>query len=450
MLDLVQTGAEGMRLIPPAILPPARDPWPILQAARWFKNPIAAFPKAMYEADAYQSPFPGGPLFVMHPAAVKAVFQSDDAFSHGHLFRRVVRPIWGEGMLTAEAASWRAQRHAAASAFRPPDMAAFAPTFARAAEDALGRWITSPGPIDMAAEMARVTFDIILQTMLSGGDGFEGGRALAQLKAMGAAIERLRPSYFLAPDAFHAGRTEAATPEGQALTADILAMVRRRRGEPARGDLVDLLMQAGFDDALLADNLRGFMAAGHDTTALALTWALYLVARHPPTAIRIRAEADAVIGGGEIGPAEAQRLIFTRQVISEALRLYPPAYLMDRVAQKDGELAGRRVRAGQRIGIPIYAIHRHRKFWTDPDVFDPDRFAPATPQPDRYSYLPFGGGAHICLGAVFAMIEAAVILATVVRAVDLEPLPRHTVRLKCAVVLRPEGGMPLLVRPRRD
>jgi cytochrome P450 len=168
-------------------------------------------------------------------------------------------------------------------------------------------------------------------------------------------------------------------------------------------------------------------------------------AAHPPTAARIRAESDPL---GEIGPEQAQRLTFTRQVISEAMRLYPPAFLLTRVAQKDVELAGHKVKAGMRVSIPAYAIHRHRRLWSDPDVFDPDRFEPGSAPPDRYSYLPFGAGPRICLGASFAMVEAATVLATLVRAAEFELVPGHQVKLMARTALTPDGGMPLLVRPR--
>ena len=447
MDDLLQPSAT--RLVPPAILPPARDlPAPVLGARMW-KNQIAGWPKAVFEDDAWRPRFPGAPLWVMQPAAVKAVLTDEALFPQGHLFRRVFRPAWGRGMLTAEGEDWRVQRHAAAGAFRPAEMAAFAPTFARIADAALSRWTASDGPTDVGAEMSSVTFDIMLETMLSGGEGFRGADPLAQVIDLETGLSRLRLSYFVAQDAFHAGRSEPLSPGGQALAADILAMVRRRRGESERGDLVDLLIKAGFDDELLADNLRGFIVAGHGTTALALTWALYLVAAHPPTAARIRAEADALACvSGEFGPEQVQRLTFTRQVISEALRLYPPAFAITRVAQKDAELAGHRVKAGRRINIPIYAIHRHRRLWSDPDVFDPDRFAPGAAPVDRYSYLPFGAGPRICLGATFAMIEATTILATLVRAADFDLVAGHEVKLDARIALIPEGGMPLLVRPR--
>ena len=442
MDDLPHVSAP--RLVPPAILPDERDPSLPVAAARTWKNQIAGWPKAVFEEDAWRPPIPGAPLFIMHPAAVKTVMTDDVDFPQGHLARRVMRPAWGKGLLTAQHEDWRAQRHAAAGAFRPAEMADFAPTFVRIAEAALSRWTASAGPTDVAAEMSRMTFDIIMETMLSGGDGF--GDALAQVIDLESVFARLRLSYFFAPDAFHAGRKEPLSAGGQALAADILAMVRRRRAAPERDDLVDLLMKAGFDDELLADNLRGFMVAGHGTTAVTLTWALYLLAAHPPTAARIRAEADAL---GDLGPEQAQRLTFTRQAISEAMRLYPPIFVTTRVAQKDTELAGHRIKAGTRINIPIYAIHRHRRLWTDPDAFDPDRFAPGAPLPDRYSYLPFGAGPRICIGATFAMVEATTILATLVRAAEFELVPGHEVKLMARVALTPEGAMPLRVRARK-
>lgn len=441
MDDLSQVSAP--RLVPPAILPGDRDPPVLVSVLRNLKNQIAGLPKAAFEEDAWRPPIPGAPLFVMHPAAVKTVLTDDDNFPQGHLAQRIMRPAWGKGLLIAQKEDWRAQRHAAAGAFRPADMAGFAPTFARFAEAALDRWLASPGPTDVGAEMSRVTFDIIMETMLSGGDGF--GEALAQLGDLGAGLTRVRLSYLFAPDAFHAGRSEPMSAKGRALAADILAMVQRRRGEPERGDLVDLLMKAGFDDELLADNLRGFMLAGHGSTAIALTWALYLIAAHPPTAARIRAEADAL---GEIGPEQVQRLTLTRQVVNEAMRLYPPLFITTRVAQKDVALAGHRVKAGGRIVVPIYVIHRHRRLWRDPDVFDPDRFAPGAAPPDRYSFLPFGAGPRICLGATFAMVEATTILATLVRAADFELVPGHELKLFARVALAPDGGMPLLVHRR--
>ena len=441
--------------IPKAFIAPPVDPPPWRLAARTLANQIEGWPRAMFETDSYRPPFPGTPLFIMQPEAIRTVLlDSAEDFPQGDLFKRMMRPAWGNGLLTVDERNWRLQRRAAAPAFRPAEIVGLAPLISRIAETAVGRW-TEAGPsgrVDMASEMAKLTFDIILDTMLSGGEDFDRTAMQARMQAFFADIGKMRVSYFLAPDAYHASRPEARSAHRQPLVDDIRCMIARRRGAARRSDLVDLLLQArdpetglGFDDGLLADNLLGFILAGHETTALALTWALYLVAAHPRTAARIRDEVAQVAGTDSIGATHVDRLVFTRQVLSETLRLYPPAFLITRVSRKTTELAGVSVKAGSRINIPVYALHRHRSYWTNPDAFDPDRFAPLAEPPDRYVYLPFGGGPRICLGAAFAMMEAVTVLASFVRAVDFIIPAGHQVCPVAKLALRPANGLPMSI-----
>jgi cytochrome P450 len=233
-------------------------------------------------------------------------------------------------------------------------------------------------------------------------------------------------------------------------------MVERRRREPSRGDLVDLLMQAQdpesgrrMDDVLLRDNLLTFIAAGHETTALALTWSLYLLGRDPATAERVRAEIAAVAGDDSLTDEHVARLTFTRQVVQEAMRLYPSLPLMSRMCAEDTHAGGHPVKKGAFIFVPIYAIHRHRRLWRDPDAFDPDRFGPEeSAGRHRFAYLPFGGGPRVCIGQTFALTEAVAILATLVRGATLEPDPGHRIRPVMRVSMRPQGGMPMTLRLR--
>jgi cytochrome P450 len=219
---------------------------------------------------------------------------------------------------------------------------------------------------------------------------------------------------------------------------------------------VDLLMAAQdpksgrrMDDALLRDNLLTFNGAGHETTALALTWSLYLIGSHAPTAERLRAEIAEVAGEAEITAEHVERLVFTRAVVQEAMRLYPPVPMITRMCERRTEAGGRTIEAGTFLFIPIYALHRHRRYWRDPDAFDPERFlngeAAALP---RFAYLPFGGGPRVCIGQGFALTEAAAILATLLRRVALEPDPGHRIRPRVRVTLRPHGGMPMTLRLR--
>lgn len=437
---------------------PAPEPAPagtslLTLAWRLRRNQIEAFPRALFEEEVWR-PFRRGALFAMSPEAVRTVLRDEaDHFSSGALFRRMVRPVWGRGLLTAQGRNWAAQRRAAASAFRPNSMAALAPFFSSAAERAIERWTTKPNrSIDAREEMARITFDVILDAMLSGATDFDRATLSATLGRLFARVNRVPITGLLFPDRYHESRPSAHPLEREKLIASMRSMIATRRRVQPVGDLLDLLMQARdpengqpFDDDLLADNLLGFIMAGHDTTTLALTWALFLVTSHAPTMTTLRAEVATVAGSAPIRAEHVSQLVFARQVISEALRLYPPAFLLTRVAGRDTHVAGERVRAGERVNIPIYAIHRRASSFADPFAFDPDRFHPSHPQPGRDSYLPFGTGARVCLGASFAMAEAVTVLATIVRAVELELCAQDNVWPLAQVSLRPRGSLTMHV-----
>jgi cytochrome P450 len=186
---------------------------------------------------------------------------------------------------------------------------------------------------------------------------------------------------------------------------------------------------------------------------VALTWTLWLLAKDQASQQRLFEEVAAVTGNGKnaptIGPAEIEKLSFCRQVLQEAMRLFPPAPAMSRLAKTTTTIGDMEIGPGARVHIPIYALHRNTRLWPNPNAFDPDRFAPELAKTySRYAFMPFGGGGRICIGAGFAMIEATAILATLVRALRFHPLPGHKPKPVARVTLRPQGGMPLLVTAR--
>ncbi len=200
-------------------------------------------------------------------------------------------------------------------------------------------------------------------------------------------------------------------------------------------------------------NLITFITAGHETTSVALTWTLWLMAKDQDTQQRVADEVAAVAGTGKnaqsIGPQQIDNLSVCRQVIQEAIRLFPPAPVLSRFAKTALTLGSIDIAAGARVHIPIYALHRNTRQWANPNAFDPDRFTPELAKTySRYAFLPFGGGLRICIGASFAMIEATAILATLIRAFRFQPVPGHKPQPVARVTLRPKGGMPLLVAPR--
>jgi cytochrome P450 len=420
------------------------------------RNSIEAWPRAVYEERFYKPPMPGLPLLVMDPALIRTVFvDQSDCFTQGDLFRRMLGPIWGRGLATAEGPDWRWQRRAAAPAFRPAALNGLTPRMRGAAEAALVRWGESgEGAVhDIVEDTAQITFDIILDAMLSGGEDLDRSTARARIETFVDQLRPVRLSYYFAPDRFHRDRQTKETAEARSLRADVQRMIERRRHAPPRGDLIDLLMNAAdpetgraMDDETLGDNLLGFIVAGHGTSAVTLAWALYLVSQHPPTADRIRAEVAEVTGGRPVERDHLERLRFTRQVVQEAMRLYPPAHTLIRVCTKKTQVGEFTLRPGNRIVIPVYALHRHRLWWRDPDIFNPDRFAPSEPQPDRHLYMPFGAGPRICIGAAFAMTELVVLLATLIRDASFSLMADHPVWPLAGLALTPRDGLPMHVR----
>jgi len=248
-----------------------------------------------------------------------------------------------------------------------------------------------------------------------------------------------------------------------ALRGAVQAMLREKGSGPfsekkgpdpfSHDDLMQRLMAARdpdtgrtMDERQLVDNLLTFYLAGHETTARALAWTLYLLARAPEWAARLEAEVATVTRGAPVAAEHVEQLVHVGQVLKEAMRLYPPVPMMGRQAVAPTRLGTHELPRGATVMMPIYAIHRHTKRWRDPDAFDPARFAPERETVlERYQYLPFGAGPRICIGMAFAMLEATAILATLVRHARFAPLEGREPYPVARVTLVPRGGMPLRV-----
>jgi len=329
-----------------------------------------------------------------------------------------------------------------------------APVMTDAAERSAER-IAGAGPraIDMAADMVRTTFDVIADVTFSGDGRFDLDAVHRGIDAYIAEAGRLSlfdilglPDWVPRPARVMSGGAMAEMKRA----ADAAVEARRARGPRKVPDLLDLLLDGEDPDTKrrmsteeLRDNLLTFIVAGHETTALALGWSLYLCAYDQDVQDRARAEAQAVLEGRAATGADVARLPFIRQIIDEALRLYPPAGLISRTAQAPDTLCGREIRPGDTVMIPIYALHRNHLLWEAPDAFDPDRFADRKNTP-RYGYLPFGDGPRICIGASFALQEAVIVLATLLSRFRFTPVPGRDPKPVMILTLRPEGGVWLM------
>lgn len=454
--------APRTRLYPPTVVPP---PVPLSFGkflVQFVRNPLLTIARPVYHDDMFVRDT-GRRLvvYVTDPKLVEEVLlKGAENFHKTPIEKRIFKNTLGDGILTSQGASWRWQRRTAAPLFRVSDLNALVPQMTAEAEAQAARWRAGrPGKIQsIDLDMTETTFRVISTTMFGGkadGDAREvlhaSDRALASVSwDIAAAILDL-PEWVWYP-----GRNTRRG-AGRKLRDLTERMLQRRRETGLDGtDLMSRLANATdpetgkpMSESQLVDNLLTFLGAGHETTAKALTWSLYLLARAPEWQDRIVEEINRVCGDAPIGAEHVDDLEVTRAVFKEAMRLYPPAPIMNRILSEDMTLGGKHFKAGTFIVIPIYAIHRHHKLWTDPDLFDPTRFFKENEAKQaRTQFMPFGFGPRTCIGMSFAMMEGVALLGTFVRRArfgwDGEHLPEPLSR----ITLRPAGGMPLHVYPR--
>jgi cytochrome P450 len=448
--------------IGPAKVRPAPDRiGPIALFRTIVRNPIETLPRGVYEERSVRTrAFGRDVTFLVAPDLIRRMLVDEaERFTKAETMRRTLGPVLGDAILTADGERWRWQRRTAAPPFRHDRIPGFVPAMIAAAEATRERWLSQPPgrEVEVAHEMMRTTFDIIVETMLSGRGGIDVAgieRAVTDYLDQSGWIAAMTllglPRWVPYPGVGRARRARDRLHREVART-----IAARRAADVPYQDLLALLMEArdpetgrAMDDRDIADNLLTFILAGHETTALALTWAFYLLALHPPVEAAVRREIAEVTEGRALAPEHIERLGLTRRVIQEAMRLYPPAPIIVRTAAEDVALGEVVIARGSNVYVPIYALHRHKALWDDPDRFDPDRFLPdAAKARDRYAYLPFGAGPRICIGMSFALVEATTVLAAILRDVGLTLRPGHVPELRSRVTLRPADGMPMTVWP---
>ena len=421
------------------------------------RNPMDAWPAAVYTDPITVTRMLGRKtVFVSDPDLVQQVLVDDsDSFVKADSMRRSLEPALGQGILTAEGARWRMQRRVAAPVFRPAHVNSFIPAMITAARDTRDRWAALPdgAPLEVSREMMRVTFDIILETMLSGAGGTDVARVEVSIRDfLESTSWSLALSLLGAPlwTPFPGKRRAERGSDYLRQTVSGKIAERRQTGE-RRDDLLSLMLDArdpetgeGLSDLDIRDNILTFIGAGHETTALALTWTFYLLHQYPDIERRVLAEIEAVTGGAPLEAAQVAELTYTRQVIQEAMRVYPPVAMVVRQATRSLSIGDVAITKDDSVFVPIYAIHHHHRLWPSPDAFDPDRFAPeAVKARHRWSYLPFGAGPRICIGMGFALLESVAILATLLPGTRLQAEPGFKPTPKLRVTMRPAEGMPM-------
>lgn len=424
--------ASVRRPIVPPTPPRAPDDMSFLgRLAVLKRNMIATWGQRAYEEDVIEGRFFFRNSFILNrPDAIRHVLLSNyENYSRTPAGIRMLRPVLGDGLLIAEGHSWTFQRRTLAPAFTPRATANLVPHMTAVLDETIAKLdARTSEPVDLREVMQRMTLEIAGRTMFSFGMDRHGPALRNFVMEYGARLARpylldmVLPLSWPSPMDFARARFRKRWTEFVAMLIAERREMGKKDGAPPR-DLFDLMDEArdpetgkGFSDEQLVDEVATMILAGHETTATALFWALYLLALDPDTQEEIASETR---GEHLDSMADIDRQKFTRAAIEETMRLYPPAFLIARAAREKDNAAGVAIGKGDIIMIAPWLLHRHEKLWDQPNAFIPKRFM-STEAPDRFAYLPFGAGPRVCIGAPFAQAESVLALARLIGAFRVE------------------------------
>ena len=442
--------AKRRPLVPPSP-PRASDDmttWRRLTAMR--QSAIGTWDQRAYEDDIVQGRFFLRSSFILNtPDAIRHVLVDNyENYSRTPAGLRVLRPMLGQGVLIAEGRAWRHQRHTLSPAFTPRAVSTLIPHMIAVVDETIAKLKGNSGAaVDLREAMQRMTLEIAGRTMFSFGMDRHGATLRDFVMEYGDTLARpylldmILPLSWPSPRDFSRARFRRRWTQFVGMLMAERRAAGKKAGAPAR-DLFDLMDAArdpetgqAFTDEQLGDEVATMVLAGHETTATALFWSLYLLALDPVTQERLAEEARQAMTADGI---DLDRLKFTRAVIDETMRLYPPAFLIARAAAGADVIAGIPIRKHDVILVAPWLLHRHEKLWREPNAFIPERFMPPAPAPDRFAYLPFGVGPRICIGAHFALVEATLALARIIATFRVTLMDREPVMPVGVVTTQPD------------
>jgi cytochrome P450 len=434
---------------------PERQSWRRI-ASGLRDNALAGFPPHAFEEMAVARSFVGHQQIILNdPAAIRHVLiENADNYRRTASISRLLGPVVGNGLFLAEGEDWRAQRRAVAPAFQPRMMAGVAAHVASACDRLVGELRQGAGgEIDLFARLQLLALEIAASALFSLDLRAEGPALRTALQSYATGIGRPTLLDFLLPRGWPTSRSWARWRFRRRWMRQIAAVLAARRplpiGDPPQ-DLFDMMAAGATSEAHLVEQSATMLAAGHETTAVALFWSAYIAASLPELQERLAAEAAPL----DLGPANAgtalPHLVEARAVVDEALRLYPPAFSVVRQA-KAADRAGNIVIPARAVVLIVpWVLHRHRRLWHNPDGFNHRRFLPDAAPPERFSYLPFGAGPRACVGAQFALTETTLVLARLVRDFRLELADDRPVLPLATITLQPDHPPPFRLLPRNS
>ena len=424
-------------------------------------NTLATYPLEAFDEDIIAGRLLWRRRFIINePSGIRHVLLDNAAnYRKSELTRRLLEPGLGRGLLTSEGETWRRHRRIMAPAFDRRSIEGYAPVITAVTDGLLAEWDALPdsSEVDVGAAMMRTTLHIISRAMFSANsneivDVVERGVGRYQITVRPSLLDLLGFPAWLANLFSRRGGSAKVFNEFDA-AVDELINSRAHGGGAQPRDLLARLVAAsdaetggGMTAKEVRDEVVTIFMAGHETTAQALTWTWYLLSLHPAVEARLDEELGAVLNGRTPHYGDIASLRYTRMVIEESMRLYPPAHTMAREPIAVDYVLGQRIPPGAIVLIAPWLLHRKASLWPEPHRFNPDRFMT---EPPRFSYIPFGAGQRICIGAAFAMTEAILILATIAQRYRLRLKPGHPIDPQGLITLRPRYGMPMTLQRRQ-
>jgi len=454
------SGAEPLRESTPGERPPGPDGVPVVgNTLQFLRDPVAFYDRcAAFEDDvvAYRIATSDG-YMLTHPADIERVLVTDDAdFRRASIIQDSLGQIADGGLFLMEGEDWKAHRSALQPSFYRDRIETYAEMMARFSDERAAEW-RGRDSVLVSEEMRTLTLEILAKTLL---DVDVRGQESAIRDAAAAISERfdagslsaLLPLWVPTPAN---RRCQRAVDQFDEAIADIVAERRASNGE--FDDLLSILLDSelngadgevkGLTETEIRDHLFTFLFAGHETTALTLSYAIFLLANHPERQARLHDELDEVLGDGtdrssadQSAPSASDlfELDYLGKVVDEALRLYPPAYTVFREPTRDVRLGGYEIPEGATVSMPQWVVHRDERWYDDPDAFRPERWTDEMREDlPEYAYFPFGGGPRHCIGMRFALMEAKLVLATLAQRFAFDPVTEPPLALSMQITLQP-------------
>ncbi|MEZ4670688.1 MAG: cytochrome P450 [Anaerolineae bacterium] len=424
------------------------------------KDPLSFFIHSLHERGDLV-PVNLGPtklLLVHHPDYVRYVLQDNwRNYGKGSMWV-AIRKLVGNGMLGSEGDLWLRQRRLMQPAFHRQRLAGLVNTVSEVIAETLADWKSlseKNQPIEIAHAMADLTMKIIVRTMFGTGISNEETHEMVDAYTKALKLMNVRMWTFFLPDFIPLPGDTAFRETIQQIDRAVYGFIKERRENPNdNNDLLNMLLDArdeetgeGMSDQQVRDEVFTVFMAGHETSATVMTWVWYLIWQHPDVERRLMRELADVLDGRTPTFDDLPRLTYTRQIIDESVRMFPPAWLIPRSTVSDDAIGGMPVKAGTTVLISPYVVHRHPDFWEDAERFDPDRFAPDRTH-TRHAYIPFGEGPRVCIGNNFAIMEMQLMIAMIAQTYHLSLKPGVEIKPTTMPVLRPNNDLLMHLRPR--